>query len=170
MRVTDARQPIVVLGGIYPQERAVVRNNESTTIISMLYSEKPSSLMAVSWQEYGPIIAGELGYERTAWDAGCIYKIPLNQEQWDYIEVLLDYSSWPPELSDQHDNIDVLIGKKPDDDWKMFIEVKPKLTKELKRAMDLPFSVRYSSADGMLSSIVAAGTIIVYNQNDPWKP
>ena len=73
MRVTDARQPIVVLGGIYPQERAVVRNNESTTIVSMLYSEKPSSLMAVSWQEYGASVAGELGYERTAWDAGYIY-------------------------------------------------------------------------------------------------
>ena len=52
----------------------------------------------------------------------------------------------------------------------MFIKVHPKLTKKLKRAMDLPFSVRYSSADGMLSSIVAAGTIIVYNEDDPWKP
>nr|DAQ90944.1 MAG TPA: hypothetical protein [Caudoviricetes sp.] len=170
MRVTDVRQPIVVLGGIYPQERVAVRNNESVSFITMLYSEKPSSLMAVSYHEYGPIVAGEPGYERTAWDAGYIYRIPLNQEQWDFVEILFDFDDWLPEYTDQRDNVDMEVSKAFEDDWKLHFKVRPHLTKKLDKARDLPFAVRYSSLDGMLSSIVATGTIVIYNQDAPWKP
>ena len=170
MRVTDARQPIVVLGGIYPQERVAVRNGESTSFITMLYSEKPSSLMSVSYHEYGPIVAGEPGYERTAWDAGYIYRVPLNQEQWDYVEVLFDFGDWLPEYTDQRDNVELEVSKVLEDDWKLHFKVKPRLTVELDHARDLPFAVRFTSADGMLSTIVATGKIVIYNHDQPWKP